>query len=131
MAQVVDFTCYRSGLFPECHRIFRFNLDSCGFKSGISIIAKFINYLVSALYAEFSCLAQVNTTCSRIFHENVKKSPVIISLGEIFLLLQAVGIFFYGCLVIFSQAVYISPVKPCIYEFRVQLNSPVIIFNGW
>ena len=72
MAQVLDCNCFRPGLLPESHRIFRFNLESCGFRTGLSIIAKFINYLVCALYTQFSCLAQVNTTRCRIFHENVK-----------------------------------------------------------
>jgi len=62
MAQMLDFNCYRPGLFPEWEQVFIFNLDSCGFKSGLSIITKFIDHLVGTLYAQFSCLAQVYTT---------------------------------------------------------------------
>ena len=62
VAQVLDFNCYRPGLFPEWDQVFIFNLDSYGFKSGLLILTKFIDHLVSTLYAQFSCLAQVCTT---------------------------------------------------------------------
>jgi hypothetical protein len=61
-AQALDLTCYRPFIFPEWDPVFIINLDFCGSRSGESIIAKFVDNLVSTLYTQFSCLAQINAT---------------------------------------------------------------------